>query len=243
MALREEYEKIGSVFFKYRSYLPVLVFLTYILLLYIYRDTLLKCFVNDYDQTILALSIGIIGLGIRTLAIGYASPNTSGRNVGGQLADSINTTGLYSIVRHPLYLGNALMWLGISLRFESVWITISTMLFFWFYYEKIMFTEEEFLRKKFGSEYEQWANKTPCMIPNFRLWKRSQNTFSWKKVIRQENDGAYALIVILFIIEVLGDYFYNFQIDLARVYFIVFVVLTLLYLMVKFLKKKTKLLK
>jgi hypothetical protein len=135
------------------------------------------------------------------------------------------------------------MWLGISLRFESVWITISTMLFFWFYYEKIMFTEEEFLRKKFGGEYEAWANKTPCMIPNFKLWKKSKNPFSWKKVIRQENDGAYALIIILFIIEFLGDYFYNLRFELSKVYFIVFIALTLLYILLKIFKKKTRLLK
>ena len=32
--------------------------------------------------------------------------NTSGRNTHDQVADSLNTSGIYSIVRHPLYVGN-----------------------------------------------------------------------------------------------------------------------------------------
>ncbi|NLL27934.1 MAG: DUF1295 domain-containing protein [Bacteroidales bacterium] len=37
----------------------------------------------------------------------------SGKNTEKQIADFLNTKGMYSIVRHPLYLGDFLMWLGL----------------------------------------------------------------------------------------------------------------------------------
>jgi protein-S-isoprenylcysteine O-methyltransferase Ste14 len=184
-----------------------------------------------------------LGIIIRSIAVGYAAPNTSGRNVVKQKADSLNTSGIYSIVRHPLYLGNSLIWLGISMRLQMFWVSLSVMLFFWMYYEKIMFAEEEYLRGKFGKAYTDWANSTPTLFPNFKKWRKNTNKFSFKKVLRQENDGVYALIIILFFIELSADYFHDFDINISLFWIYIISVFTFLYLLVKLLKKQTKLLK
>ncbi|GHU14504.1 hypothetical protein FACS189441_4300 [Betaproteobacteria bacterium] len=92
----------------------------------------------------------------------YTPANTSGRNTtGGQLADCLNTTGIYSIVRHPLYLGNFLMWFGISLLTGNLWFVTAFCLIYCVYYERIMYAEEQFFRRKFGIVYTEWAAKTP----------------------------------------------------------------------------------
>ncbi|MCK9329422.1 MAG: DUF1295 domain-containing protein [Candidatus Cloacimonetes bacterium] len=242
MALREDYVRYGQLLFKYRSYVPLVLIPFYLIVLYIKRDTLTN-FTNDYDWTMLCFLISFLGIIIRSIAVGYAAPNTSGRNVVKQKADSLNTTGIYSIVRHPLYLGNSLIWLGISMRLHMFWVSLSVMLFFWMYYEKIMFTEEEYLRAKFGKVYEDWANSIPTLLPNFKKWKKNTNPFSFKKVLRQENDGVYALIVILFFIELSADYFHDFDINISLFWIYIISVFTFLYLLVKLLKKQTKLLK
>jgi len=78
------------------------------------------------------------------LYCGYAPRGTSGRHTLRQEAKRLNSSGMYSLLRHPLYLGNALMWLGISLFVHVWWVVVISMLIFWIYYERIMFAEEEF---------------------------------------------------------------------------------------------------
>ncbi len=100
------------------------------------------------------------------LTVGFAPKNTSGRNTAaGQMADELNVTGIYSIVRHPLYVGNFFMWLGPVLFLRSVWFTIVFCLVYWLYYERIMFAEEQFLRRKFGDAYDKWSEKVKAFIP------------------------------------------------------------------------------
>jgi len=74
--------------------------------------------------------------------------NTSGRT-NSLIAERLNTTGMYSIVRHPLYLGNFLIVFGIVLFIQVLWFGIIVLAGYWFYYERIIFAEEEFLRKRF----------------------------------------------------------------------------------------------
>ena len=52
--------------------------------------------------------------------MGFAPRGTSGRNTLGQVAEVLNTSGMYSVVRNPLYLGNFVIWLGLAL-FIKVW--------------------------------------------------------------------------------------------------------------------------
>jgi len=117
------------------------------------------------------------------------------------------------------------------------------MTYYWLYYEKIIFTEEEYLRKKFGIDYEEWANRVPLIIPSFSKWISPKTPFSLKKIVRQENDGVYALIVNLFLIELSTDYFYDQNIKISLFWLIFFSISTLLYIGVKIIKKKTCLLK
>jgi protein-S-isoprenylcysteine O-methyltransferase Ste14 len=98
---------------------------------------------------IIGIIISLVGTVIRIIVVGYAADNTSGRNTDKQIADSINTTGLYSCMRHPLYLANYIMWLGIAVPMQNIYFVVISSLLFWLYYERIMFAEEQFLRNKF----------------------------------------------------------------------------------------------
>ena len=204
MALREEYEKIGNWLFRWRSYLPLLVLgLAFIAM----RDFTYPGNNHNWDLAweAFCLTVSFLGLGIRAAVVGYVPEGTSGRNTRAQKAKSLNVKGLYSIVRHPLYLGNFFIWLGISLFVRNWMISLICVLVFWVYYERIMFAEEEFLRKEFGAEYENWANDTPCFVPRLRQWKPPAMPFSWKKVLKDEYSGFFAIIVTFACLEVFGD--------------------------------------
>lgn len=72
----------------------------------------------------------------------------------------IVTAGIYSKIRHPIYSGYILMYLGIFFILRSfstlVPITIFSLLFL-----HSVFKEERFLEKKFGSEYHSYKKKVP----------------------------------------------------------------------------------
>ena len=87
------------------------------------------------------------------------------RNTHGQKAEELNTTGVYSIVRHPLYVGNYLIGLGVTLVWLNWWVPVVYTLCFWVYYERIMVAEERFLEQKFGDSFRQWAASTPAFVP------------------------------------------------------------------------------
>lgn len=92
------------------------------------------------------------------ITVGYTPKKTSGRNTKkGQVADYLNTKGMYSIVRNPLYLGNFFMGLGIFLFLCIWWVEFIYTLVFMLYYERIIFAEEQFLVKKFKQQYMEWA--------------------------------------------------------------------------------------
>ncbi len=168
MALQEELKKQGDFLFKYRSYLPLLLVFMGIIIIVINP---LKINIDDslflyYILKQSAIFVGLFGLLIRAYTIGYTKKHTSGRNTGeGQIAEELNTKGIYSLTRNPLYLGNYFMWLSLAMMTGFIGFVVLFTLIFWIYYERIIYAEEQFLRKKFGDKYLCWASKTPIFIP------------------------------------------------------------------------------
>ncbi len=154
---------------------------------------------------IICLAVCLFGLLIRIYTVGYTPANTSGRNTAeGQVADVVNTTGIYSTVRHPLYVGNFFMWLGIAMLTENLWFVVAFCLMYWVYYERIMYAEEQFLRKKFAERYTDWAARTPAFIPSFKNFKKPSIPFSIKKVLKNEKNGLLAIFVLIYLFELVA---------------------------------------
>ena len=206
MALIHSLEKSGNVLFKYRGQIPVILFLMAIPVLYFTDYT----YVSEGAVmifTFVAITLSIAGFMVRSYAIGTTPKGTSGRNRDEQVAESLNTTGIYSIVRHPLYLGNYLMWIGIVVFSFNFYFIIIVSLLFWLYYERIMFAEERFLERKFGAAYLDWSKQVPAFIPAFSKFKKSLYPFSFKSVLRREYSGVAATAIGFTFIDVLRNYF------------------------------------
>ena len=126
MALFQEFEKRGVKLFKYRGTLPIFVLVAALALYAFERYTDLENGLAQHSilegniYQLICLLVSLLGLFVRVHTLGFVSPNTSGRNTHKQIADGINKTGMYSILRHPLYLGNFLMWLGIGMLTENI---------------------------------------------------------------------------------------------------------------------------
>jgi len=208
MALQEELKSQGDLLFRYRSFLPLLL-LAAGLWVKIYQERfggqVSEGLVSEVLEST-GLMVGLLGLGLRMIAVGYAPRNTSGRNTGqGQVADVLNTTGVYSLTRNPLYLGNYFMWAAVAMMTGSLWFVFVFTLAFWIYYERIIFAEESFLRHKFGQTYLDWASRTPAFFPSSLNYVAPGTRFSWKKVLRQEKNGLVALFLLFCVFGLVGD--------------------------------------
>ena len=148
--LINELEANGQTLFKYRGQLPVVLLIAGLAIYYFSNNE-----IGTPYWTYLALVLALLGQFVRIYAIGHTPRNTSGRNTKQQVADSVNTKGLYSIVRHPLYVGNFFMWLGCALLSQNIPYIILFVLIFWLFYERVMIAEEQFLFKKFKENMGQ----------------------------------------------------------------------------------------
>jgi protein-S-isoprenylcysteine O-methyltransferase Ste14 len=240
MSLKHEFATSGNVLFRWRSYWP-LAFLA--LMLLVLRDFQFLGNSETLDELweALCLCVSAVGIGLRVATVGFVPANTSGRNTRTQKADTLNTAGMYSVVRHPLYLGNFFVVLGVALFPHQWWLAVIYTLLFWIYYERIMFAEEAFLGERFGAEFEEWAHRTPAFLPRFSLWRAPAMPFSWKAVLSREHSTVLGAVSVLTLCEVVGDYFAGEPLHIDLAWAVLFSASLLLSVLTRWLKKRGRL--
>jgi len=237
MALVHEFENSGNWLFKRRSWLPVFIILAGVAMMYLGNR---QAILYDMRDEFIFLGVSILGEIIRILTVGFAPKNTSGRNtVNGQIADELNVTGIYSLLRHPLYLGNFFMWLGPVLFIRSAVATIIFILIYWLYYERIMFAEEQFLRKKFGESYDKWSEKVSSFIPWSFHFIPPSLPFSVRTVLKREYNSFVNIFVIFTLLDLFRNYFLSERIYLTGIWIYMFVSAGVIWLALRTIEKRT----
>lgn len=206
MALIEDLERQGTFLFRWRSYVPSIIILISFVFIKDYR------YLNgNYHSHLLYMAlcflVSLSGAFVRAFTIGYTPARTSGRNTKEQIADEVNKTGIYSIWRHPLYIGNFLIFLGVVLISFSFSFTLIFILFYWFYYERIIFTEEWFMRTKFKENYLSWADKTPVFLPKFSNYQKPGLDFSVRNILKREYPTLFGIMVAFTMYDLIIIYF------------------------------------
>lgn len=199
-------ESQGAFLFRWRSFLPLLLIPLAVPALF--EAAHIESVIGEKLDDMLSLAcffVSLSGLVIRAATVGFVLSGTSGRNTSEQRANGLNTTGLYSIVRNPLYLGNFIVIFGLVLAIKVWWFAIIFVLVYWLYIERIIAVEEAYLSAKFGKDYDAWVRTTPCFVPSFRYWKRPAEKFSFRTVLRREYNGVLVLVVAYLILDVLTD--------------------------------------
>ena len=238
MALVHEFENSGNWLFKRRSWLPLILVAAGIMMMWLVNR---QAILFDMRDELIFLGVSLLGEAIRIITIGFTPKNTSGRNtVDGQVADELNITGIYSLIRHPLYLGNFFMWLGPVLFLRSITFTIVFCLVYWLYYERIMFAEEQFLRKKFGDEYDKWSEKVSPFIPFSFNYIPPVLGFSFRNVLKREYNSFVNIFVIFIILDLFRNYFLSGSIYLTDMWIYLFAGAVFIWLVIRIIHKKTK---
>ena len=242
MPLREELERQGDWLFRRRAFLPFLgiplLALAFYQFSYPWGSRSL-----DLILDMVYLGVSAAGMAVRAYVAGQTPRRTSGRNTTkGQVAQFLNTTGMYSMTRHPLYLANFLIGLGPVLFFHSWWLVLVYVFLFWVYYERIIFAEEEFLRAKFGDAYLEWAVRTPAFLPDVRKWRPPTLPFCWRTVLKREYQTLFHLVIVFTAIEVIEDALVERRIAVEPFWVVIFGLTLIFYLAVRILRKQTNIL-
>ena len=123
-------------------------------------------FLNEYIPAVIRLPIGIIILIISGYMAGTGLWIIFGKKSQPQ---GVVRKGVFRFVRHPIYLSEILLYLGllflnISLAAALVWIMAILFLHY------ISRYEEKLLLVRFGKDYEQYMRDIPMWIP--RIWRK-----------------------------------------------------------------------
>lgn len=197
MSEQNQLEKLANQFFKYRGQIPVLFFIVAFVLMHYYPMS--QNWLNP-SYTIVAVGLVVLGHFIRALAVGKRAAHTSGRNRDEQVAEALNATGIYSMLRHPLYLGNITTYIGWAVFTGIDWLVPLFLVLFVAYYRLIIYAEEQFLTRKFGQDYLDWKKQTPLLLPAFWKFKPNEQPFSLKVVLENEYSGWAASMTTAFVL-------------------------------------------
>lgn len=147
------------------------------------------------------LSLGVASAGaiVRVFTSGWAALGTSGRAKVAAEASELNTTGPYSLVRNPLYVGRILNFTGLAMLSGSWVFGVIVFLLGVLIYERISIYEEEFLREKFGAAHAEWAKDVPALLPRLHGWVKPKYPFWWKRMIWREQNKLFLLATTVFL--------------------------------------------
>lgn len=227
---------IGNFFFKYRNW----VFIPMYLALFVPSPALVSEAFHPLT-IILGLFITVLGQAIRILTIGLAYIERGGKDKK-VYASKLVSEGIFSHCRNPLYVGNILKLVGAGILANS-WLYMAIFIpAFLFIYQAIVLAEENFLRGKFGADYDDFCRKANRWLPNLNGIQEtlSNMSFRWQRPVVKENSSLYvwlmgiALLLLLKYPELTdGD-------ETLRDNLLIFLTVgfTALYLGIRHLKKK-----
>ena len=228
---------IGNFFFKYRNLLFILLYgLLFLPSAELFNEQTFGVEYRCWPLT-MGLLITVLGQATRGATIGLAYIVRGGRDKK-VYAEELVTTGIFSHCRNPLYVGNILMLLGVGILANSLVYVAIIMPLFLFIYQAIVLAEENFLRGKFGSAFDEYCSKVNRWLPSLNgIGKTfSSMQFNWKRWVLKEYTTQFIWLagIVLLIIRL-----YQIE-DVMRNSLYALLILGCVYLYVRYLKKSGK---
>ena len=125
----------------------------------LHLSTFLSNFVPLYVRLVL-LGLSLVGA-VYLIRSGHIVVRPEERPVG------VVTTGAFKYVRHPIYLGSLLTYLGLAISTGSV-LSLALIVGISLFYNYIANYEEEVLQARFGEEYGRYKKRTGKWFPRIR---------------------------------------------------------------------------
>jgi protein-S-isoprenylcysteine O-methyltransferase Ste14 len=139
--------------------------------------------------------VGLVGLVLRAWAAGYLHKQ-----------EVLTVTGPYAYTRNPLYLGSAVLALGVAVATRS-WISALLLgVYFTVFYSVVMRREENELRPRHITNFDRYAAAVPLFFPRLSPARLSDSTsaaFSLTQYKKNHEWQAAVGFLLLLIVLVL----------------------------------------
>jgi len=130
------------------------------------------------------IGFAVLGILIRLWASGIVKKDKS-----------LATTGPYSYVRHPLYVGNHLITLAFCLASGLWWSFVAWAVIAFFFYPGTIAHEDAVLHRLFGKSWEDWRAETRALIPRLTPYNSTERG-EWS-LAQSWHNGEPIIIAIL----------------------------------------------
>jgi protein-S-isoprenylcysteine O-methyltransferase Ste14 len=117
-----------------------------------------KTFFHTTTSKLLGAVIIVIGLGFSFPALQQFF-KTKNSLVTIKPANSLQTTGIYSLSRNPMYVSLLLLYTGLSFIIGNWWNLILLPVLFFVVQEYVIKREEKYLDRRFGEQYSEYKTK------------------------------------------------------------------------------------
>lgn len=136
-------------------------------------------------------AVTILGEGLRLWAAGHLRKNKQ-----------LTTTGPYSYVKNPLYIGTLLITLGYSAMAMEKWIMIAGFIWFFIYYAPYKKKQEnDKLIASFGDAWKVYDRAVPDYLPRFTPYPdRGTERWSWDVVKENSEHETAGAVLIGFVV-------------------------------------------
>jgi protein-S-isoprenylcysteine O-methyltransferase Ste14 len=197
--------RIGTFLFRYRNAIGPVVFGFALLTTHpsypLGRDSL------NLLLDVLGILVALLGEALRIVTIAYEYIERGGRNRQAY-ASRLVQGGVFAHCRNPLYLGNILLALGLTLIVHSTALYLIVLPLVIFAYVAIVAAEEVFLQKTFGTEFEEYCRRVNRWVPHWRGWRASiaGMRFNWRRVLVKEYNTIFVVLLALAAVKLWSDY-------------------------------------
>lgn len=227
--------KLGNFFFRTRNYL----FPFFYLILFLPFPRLSKSYGVVF---LIGASIALLGQMVRMLTIGLVYIVRGGKNRR-IYAEGLVTDGIFSHCRNPMYVGNVLLVIGMSVLSNSIFAMVVMIPLFILIYQAIIRAEETFLRDKFGPGFDAYCKRVNRWVPKLNgIGKTfSENDFNFKKVLFKEYNASFLWMMGATLLFVYNAYWVGMDISmqgLGPIFLVIITLLLLFYFTVRFFKKR-----
>jgi len=199
---------IGNFFFRWRDTAFTLIFAAAFYLV-TFPELAFGSYGFDLTFTAIGFAVALLGQFIRAITIGYAYIKRGGLNKK-IYADRLVIEGMFNHSRNPLYVGNILIVFGAIMVIHIFWFYLIVMPLFYLIYISITLAEEQFLKGKFGADYELYMKTVNRFVPHrFSQWSKSIEgmDFTWKRLLKKEHNTTFIVFGALLVYSAMKLHF------------------------------------
>ena len=188
---------LGNFSFRYRGYLlPIAV-----ILLLIPSPRILAA---PALAGLVGFAVAVLGQALRVLTIGLTYIIRGGKDHK-VYAEALVTSGMYCHCRNPMYVGNFFLLMGLAVAINSWVFAVVAVPLSLGMHAAIVAAEENFLRNKFGSQFNAYCARVSRWVPKLSgLLATVRGTqFDWRRVVIKEYRAGFdwfsatAVVVLL----------------------------------------------